>query len=191
MCVCVCVYVYDFCFPKWHYAINLVLFPTVLTQRHDERPSLLIICKNWTQCFIHNRLGPSSSWWDQFCQGIITTYRKWMQYIRQYQCASNIIRVNIVSWELPRWFSCKESTYYCGSHRRPRFNPWVWKIPWRRARQPTVVFLPGKSHGQRSLAWYGPWDHRVRHDLVTEHIHIIHEFFSKNSLIRLPWWSNG
>ena len=47
------------------------------------------------------------------------------------------------------------------------------QIPWRRAWQPTVVFLPGKSHGQRSLAWYGPWDHRVRHDLVTEHIHIV------------------
>jgi len=32
------------------------------------------------------------------------------------------------------------------------FNPWVWKMPWRRAWQPTPVFLPGKSHGQRDLA---------------------------------------
>ena len=31
------------------------------------------------------------------------------------------------------------------------------------------VFLPGKSHGQRSLAGYSPWDHRVRHNLATEH----------------------
>ena len=31
-----------------------------------------------------------------------------------------------------------------------RFNPWVRKIPWRRKWQPTLVFLPGKSHGQRS-----------------------------------------
>ena len=30
-------------------------------------------------------------------------------------------------------------------------DPWVWKIPWRRAWQPTPVFLPGESHGQRSL----------------------------------------
>ena len=36
--------------------------------------------------------------------------------------------------------------------RRNRFDPWVWKILWRRAWQPTLVFLPGKSHGQRSLA---------------------------------------
>ena len=42
--------------------------------------------------------------------------------------------------------------------RRHRFNPWVRRIPWRRKWQPTPVFLPGKSHGQRSLAGYGPWD---------------------------------
>ena len=34
--------------------------------------------------------------------------------------------------------------------------PWVGKIPWRRAWQPTPVFLPGESHGQRSLVGYGP-----------------------------------
>ena len=36
------------------------------------------------------------------------------------------------------------------------FNPWVGKIPWRRAWQPTPAFLPGKFHGQRSLAGYSP-----------------------------------
>ena len=40
---------------------------------------------------------------------------------------------------------------------RPRFNPWVWKIPWRRIWQPTSVSLPGKSHGHRSLVGYSPW----------------------------------
>ena len=35
-----------------------------------------------------------------------------------------------------------------------RFNSWVRKIPWKRAWQPTLVFLPGKSHGQRSLEGY-------------------------------------
>ena len=44
--------------------------------------------------------------------------------------------------------------------RGPRFNPWVGKIPWRRAWQPTPVFLSGKSHGQRSLAGYNPWGHK-------------------------------
>ena len=43
-------------------------------------------------------------------------------------------------------------------------DPWVGKIPWRKAWQPTPVFLPGKSHGQRSLAGFwsiGSW--RVGH----------------------------
>ena len=36
-------------------------------------------------------------------------------------------------------------------------DPWVGKIPWRRKWQPTPVFLPGESHGQRSLVGYNPW----------------------------------
>ena len=42
--------------------------------------------------------------------------------------------------------------------RKPGFNPWVGKIPWRRDWQPTPVFLPGEFHGQGSLAGYKPWD---------------------------------
>ena len=50
----------------------------------------------------------------------------------------------------------------CG---RPGFDPWVGKIPWRWKRQPTPVFLPGKSHGHRSLAGYSPWGHKsITHD---------------------------
>ena len=41
--------------------------------------------------------------------------------------------------------------------RRRGFHPWVRKIPWRRKWQPTPVFLPAKSHGQRSLVGYSPW----------------------------------
>ena len=40
---------------------------------------------------------------------------------------------------------------------RGRFDPWVGKVPWRRAWQPTLVSLPGESHGQRSLSGYSPW----------------------------------
>ena len=39
---------------------------------------------------------------------------------------------------------------------RSKFHLWVRKIPWRKARQPTPVFLPGEPHGQRSLAGYSP-----------------------------------
>ena len=42
---------------------------------------------------------------------------------------------------------------------RDRFSPWIGKIPWRRAWQPTPVgpvVLPGEPHGQRSLVGYHP-----------------------------------
>ena len=41
--------------------------------------------------------------------------------------------------------------------RRYGFNPWAGKILWRRAWQPTPVFFPGDSHGQKSLVGYNPW----------------------------------
>ena len=37
------------------------------------------------------------------------------------------------------------------------FDPWVEKIPWRKAWQPNPVFLHGKFHGQKSLLDYNPW----------------------------------
>jgi len=45
---------------------------------------------------------------------------------------------------------------YAGEGNKCGFNPWVGRIPWRRAWQPTPVFLPRESHGQRSLAGYSP-----------------------------------
>ena len=64
----------------------------------------------------------------------------------------------------------KESAWNAGDwpqYSRPGFNPWVRKIPWRRKWLPTPVFLPGKSHRQRSLVGYTHWVARVRHNLAT------------------------
>ena len=47
------------------------------------------------------------------------------------------------------------------------FDPWVGKIPWKGAWQPTQVLLPGEPHGQRSLVGYGPWGHKES-DMTTE-----------------------
>ena len=55
---------------------------------------------------------------------------------------------------LPRWHSDKEPPCQCRRHKRCGFSPWVGKIPWSRAWQHTPVFLPGESHGQRSLVGY-------------------------------------
>ena len=55
--------------------------------------------------------------------------------------------------------------------RRCGFDPWVGNIPWQRKWQPTPVFLPGKSHGQRSLVDCSPWGHkRVRHNWAAKRL---------------------
>ena len=64
---------------------------------------------------------------------------------------------------LPRWLSIKDppASRNC---RRLGFDPWVTEIPWRREWQPTPVFLPGESHGQKSLAGTVHRRQRFRHD---------------------------
>ena len=58
-----------------------------------------------------------------------------------------------ISWLSSGW----DFAFQC---RGPRSDPWGRKIPWRMKWQPTIVFLPEKSHGQRSLAGYSPWGHK-------------------------------
>ena len=79
------------------------------------------------------------------------------------------IQDNISYFGLPRWLSGKEPACQCRRHTRCQFNPWVRKIPWRRAWQPTLVSLTGEFHRQRSLAGYSPQGHkRVGHYLATK-----------------------
>ena len=65
-----------------------------------------------------------------------------------------IIYMSITSYGVSWWVSGKESTCQCKRHR---FHPWIRKIPWKREWQPTPVFLPEKSHRQRTLTSYSPW----------------------------------
>ena len=85
---------------------------------------------------------------------------------------------SVVLWEyallcsvigLPRWLSGKASICQCRRHKRHRFDPWVGKIPWRKKRQSTPVFLPGKAHGQRSLVGYSPWGHKESDVTANKH----------------------
>ena len=83
----------------------------------------------------------------------------------------------------------KEPTCQC---RRHGFGPWIEKIPWRWKWQPTLVFRPGKSHGQRSLAGYSPWD--CKESDTSEHAqarrkeHIIKKYFSR--YLTTAQWKN-
>ena len=63
------------------------------------------------------------------------------------------------SWTRLKWLSSSTwlSSLQC---RGPGFDPWVRKILWRREWQPTPIFLPGGSHGQRILVVYSPWGHK-------------------------------
>ena len=69
----------------------------------------------------------------------------------------------------PGGTSGKEPACQCRRRKRFEFSPWVEKI-WRRAWQPTPVFLPRESHGQRSLVGCSPRGHKEL-DYATEHTH--------------------
>ena len=60
----------------------------------------------------------------------------------------------------PGGASGKEHACQCRRQKRRGFDPWVGKVPWRRAWQPTPVFLPGESHGQRRLEGCSPLCHQ-------------------------------
>ena len=74
----------------------------------------------------------------------------------------------------------KNSPANVGDIKRCGFDPWVGKNPWRRAWQPTPVFLPRESHGQRSLVGYGPWGHKESDTTeVTYHIQSCYIFLQR------------
>ena len=75
-------------------------------------------------------------------------------------------RTSRVGAGFPWWLMGKESTCQCRRLRKPQLvGPWGGKTPWRRTWQPTPVFLPGESHGQRGLEGCRPWGRKgVRHD---------------------------
>ena len=75
----------------------------------------------------------------------------------------------------------EESTCQCRRLKRCEFYPWVRMIPWSRKRQPTLVFLIGKFHGQRSLAGHSPWGGKQSD--MTEHTHNKVVMGNKHSLV--------
>ena len=72
----------------------------------------------------------------------------------------------------PGGSAVKVSALQC---ERPGFDHWVGKIPWRRKWQPTPIFLPGESHGRRSLVGYSPQGHKESD--MTERLHFHFPFF--------------
>ena len=139
---------------------------------------------------------PSNSDWTVTSFSVSPCYRETMElpslHIHTDQCLPKkkknplwYISVYILSgfWG---GVSGKEPTCQCRRCKRLRFNPWVRKIPWRRVRQPTKVFLPGKFYGQRSLVGYSPWGHKESDTTESDLAHSMHTscWFSFS---RKPW----
>ena len=77
-------------------------------------------------------------------------------------------------WDFPGGASSKELACQCRRLNRQMFNPWIGKLPWRRAWQPTPLFLSGESLRQWSLVGYNPWGHKESDTTeVTEHTDIV------------------
>ena len=97
-------------------------------------------------------------------QGEIMIEYTVLKITRQMEAEGNIHSIST------QWLSGKEVLQF----RRHRFDQWVKNISWRRAWQPTPVFSPGESHGQRSLAGCRPWGHKESYITeATEHAPIL------------------
>ena len=79
------------------------------------------------------------------------------------------------------WLSGKESACQCRIPTRHGFHPWSWK--W----QPTPVFLPRKSHGQRSLAGYSLWGHKESNTTKHTCTHAPHPATQTDIFATHPW----
>ena len=94
----------------------------------------------------------------------------------------SIYNVGYFNPGLPRWPSGKNLPASTAAAGRPEFDPWVRKIPWRRKWQPTPVFLPGESRGQRNLAGCILWGcselDMTEHTYIHTHIFVYHELFT-------------
>ena len=77
-------------------------------------------------------------------------------------------------------YKCLRWLRICLQSRRPRFHPWVRKIPWKKEWLPTPVFLPGKFHGQKSLEGYSLWSGKESDTTERLHFHFslsVHRLF--------------
>ena len=142
-------------YPHWHRGRNQGTLPSSPTPwpNHPQVPGLNLTYVGQSPLFLKRKMSAAVQTWQGFFLEA------------EGQLSMNLVRVAghfNPGWikektgtveGLPQGLSSKESLQ-C---RRHRFHPWIRKISWRREWQPTPVFLPGKSQGQRSLTGYSPW----------------------------------
>ena len=69
-------------------------------------------------------------------------------------------KTRALGWRASQVLLAVKNMFANAGDMRPGFHPWVRKIPWKRAQQPTPVLLPGESHRQRRLVSYSPWGYK-------------------------------
>ena len=113
-------------------------------------PQCMKSAEGWT-CF--SRHGCLALWAAATWRPL-ALHTTWSYTVRLFSYSQRTLcSLSIINWFL-KLFQVYRIHLQCG---RLGFDPWVGKIPWRREGQPTLVFLPGEFHGQRSLAGYSPW----------------------------------
>ena len=137
---------YTFDRPKGILEIKMILF-------HSQHFFFLsfffffatIFREDWTLLnkFLHRPQSGEPFWARVFLNTGNSSVYSWVRSSKAYQIKA-----------FPGGPTEKEPTCQC---RRCGFDPWVGKIPWRREWQPTLVCLPGESHGQRSLVGDSTW----------------------------------
>ena len=105
--------------------------------------------------------------WEVWTKGAGQRLGRMTRKRNSYQ---NILSISVQFWfyspglclmsRFCRWHSSKDSACQCKKCRRPRFDPWARKIPWRGKGQPIPVFLPEEFHGQKSLMGCSPQGHK-------------------------------
>ena len=133
----------------------------------------ILFCLEFTFLNCKMRIAVSSllTLWDFYDEPVRFVLESHVQAIECFKlnlCPTDFQIMQNIYVLLGDWLRWQRIRLQC---RRPGFDPWVGKTPWRRAWQPTLVFLPGESHGQRSLVGYSPWGHRESD--MTEQLSII------------------
>ena len=101
-------------------------------------------------CFISTLVSLPFTWKETlFFPQIVTISFNWLCFIS----GPTLSTYPLTGWWPRLWRICLQC-------RRPGFDPWIRKTPWRRKWQPTPVFLPGELHRERSLAVCSPWGHK-------------------------------
>ena len=113
--------------------------------KHHQRTYIWLLESEWNKC------GTSFLPCDFFSESL---YLQWCIIIGGFSAGSAYN---------------KEPACQCKRHKKCRLDRCVRKMPWRRKWQTTPIFLPRKSHGQKSLVDYSPWGCRVKHNWTHTH----------------------